>query len=198
MKMLRRLRPSPGMVIACIALSIALGGTGYAATTQLKRGSITTIHVKDRSLLAKDFRRGQIPRGPVGPPGPQGPQGPAGAQGPAGPQGPAGTANIRWAAVRADGGIAASSGGITLAAKPSAGQYLINFGSTTAGRLILTSSGYAGNHVANRGETSAGPCGNPPDGLTCGTSDNNNTVLVQTRSPAGVLEDHAFYVAVFG
>ena len=110
----------------------------------------------------------------------------------------AGTANIRWAAVRADGGIAAQSGGITLAAKPGAGQYLLNIGASAAGKLVVTSSGYAGNHISNRGEASAGPCGNPPDGLTCGTSDNNNTVLVQTRSPAGALEDHSFYVAVFG
>lgn len=198
MKALRRLRPSPAMVVACIALALVLGGTGYAATTQLARNSVTTIQVKDRSLLAKDFKRGQIPRGPAGPQGAIGPQGPTGAQGPAGPQGPAGSSNIRWAAVRADGGIAASSGGVTLAAKPADGQYLINFGTSAAGRLVLASSGYAGNHISNRGTTSAGPCGNPPDGLTCSTSDNNNTVLVQTRSPAGVLEDHAFYVAVVG
>jgi hypothetical protein len=196
------------MVVACIALLIVLGGTAVAATTQLGRGSVgnaqlrnnavTSIKVANRSLRAIDFARGQIPRGPAGPQGPAGAQGPAGPAGPQGPAGPGGTANIRWAAVRADGGIAAQSGGITLAAKPGAGQYLINIGASAAGKLVLASSGYAGNHVSNRGEASAGPCGNPPDGLTCGTSDNNNTVLVQTRSPAGVLEDHAFYVAVFG
>lgn len=211
MKLLRRLRPSPALVVACIALLVALGGTGYAATQLAPRNSVGTLQVINRSLKAIDFKRGQLPRGargpqgfagPAGPAGSAGPAGPAGATGPAGPAGatgPAGpAANVRWAAVRADGGIAASSGGITLAAKPGPGQYLLNFGSSTAGRLILTSSGYAGNHVANRGETSAGPCGNPADGLTCGASDNNNTVLVQTRSPAGVLEDHPFYVAVFG
>ena len=189
---LKRIRPSPALAVAMIALFVGLTSTGYATVQQLRRNSITTIHVKDRSLLARDFRAGQIPRGPQGPPGPAGPQGPAG------PAGPGGTSNIRWAAVRADGGIAAQSGGLTLAAKPGPGQYLINVGASAAGRLVLASSGYAGNHVANRGETSAGPCGNPPDGLTCGASDNNNTVLVQTRSPTGVLEDHPFYIAVVG
>ena len=214
MKVFRRLRPSPAMVVACIALAVTLGGTGYAATQLAPRNSVGTLQVIDRSLLAKDFKQGQLPRGARGPAGPQGAQGaqgpqgaqgaagPAGATGPAGPAGATGPAGpgsaIHWVAVRADGGIAASSGGITLAAKPGAGQYLMNFGSSVAGKLILANSGYAGNHPANRGETSAGPCGNPPDGLTCGTQNNVNTVLVQTRSPAGVLEDHPFYVAVFG
>jgi len=211
MKVFRRLRPSPAMVVACLALLVGLGGTGYAATQLAPRNSVGTLQVINRSLRAVDFKQGQIPRGPrgfagpagpVGAQGPAGPAGPAGATGAAGPQGPpgpgAGGVAVKWVAVRADGGIAASSGGITLAAKPGAGQYLLNFGSSNAGKLILASSGYAGNHTGNRGETSAGPCGNPPDGLTCSTSDNVNTVLVQTRSPAGVLEDHPFYVAVFG
>ncbi|MGH3131916.1 MAG: hypothetical protein ACRDNX_13965, partial [Gaiellaceae bacterium] len=73
MTRIRRFRPSPAMVIACLALLLALGGTGYAATN-LPRNSVTSITVKDFSLLAKDFRRGQIPRGVAGAPGPQGPQ----------------------------------------------------------------------------------------------------------------------------
>jgi hypothetical protein len=201
----RRHLPSPALIVACLALGIALGGTSYAAIeqlapnsvgrAQLKNNAVTSTKVANRSLRAIDFARGQIPRGPAGPQGPAGPTGPAG---PAGPAGPGGGSTIRWAAVRADGGIAAGTSGVTLAAKPSAGQYLVNIGASAAGKLVIASSGYAGNHVSNRGETSAGPCGNPSDGLTCATSDNNNTVLVQTRSPAGVLEDHAFYVAVIG
>jgi hypothetical protein len=191
MKRIKHFRLTPGLVVAMIALFVALSGAGYAAVV-IPRNSITSIQVKDRSLLAKDFKSGQLPRGAVGP------AGPVGAAGPAGPAGPSGSSNIRWVAVRADGGIASSSGGITLAAKPGAGQYLIGFGSAVAGKLVLASSGYAGNHSANRGATSAGPCGNPADGLTCSTSDNTSTVLVQTRAPDGALEDHSFYVAVVG
>src|SRR2546426_660297 len=69
MNLLKRFRPSPAMVIACLALLLALGGTGYAAI-KLPRNSVTTVQVKDFSLLARDFKRGQIPAGPVGPTGP--------------------------------------------------------------------------------------------------------------------------------
>ena len=80
-------RPSPALVIACLALTVALGGTGYAAitlpknsvgTTQLKKNAVVSSKVKNRSLKAVDFASGQLPRGP------QGAQGSAGAQGEAG------------------------------------------------------------------------------------------------------------------
>jgi hypothetical protein len=82
------------MVVACLALLVALGGTSYAAITlpknsvgakQLKKNAITSPKIKDRSLLAKDFKRGQLPRGPKGNTGAQGVQGAQGIQGPAGP-----------------------------------------------------------------------------------------------------------------
>ena len=182
------------MVIACLALLLALGGTGYAAT-KLPRNSVTTVQVKDFSLLARDFKRGQLPRGAVGPAGPAGPAGP---QGPAGPAGTSGSASVKWALVRPDGGIAAQSGGITLAAKPSAGTYLLNFGGAVTGKPILSSGGYAADASDQRGETTAGPCGGGDQGRTCPTSDNANTVFVETRSNSGTPADHAFYVAVIG
>src|SRR5438270_7867716 len=96
MNLLKRFRPSPAMVIACLALLLALGGSGYAAI-KLPRNSVTTVQVKDFSLLSRDFKRGQLPAGP---------------QGPAGPAGPAGAA-ARWALVGPSGSIIAQSGGIT-------------------------------------------------------------------------------------
>jgi hypothetical protein len=180
------------MVIACFALLIVLGGTGYAAVQALPRNSVTSVQVKDRSLLARDFKAGQIPRGPAGP---------AGAAGPAGPAGPAGAsgAGARWALVRPDGGIAAQSGGITLAAHPSSGNYLLNFGSAVTGHPILSSGGYAGDAGDQRGETTAGPCGGGNEGRTCPTGfDTTSHVWIQTRNDGGSPADHAFYVAVFG
>jgi hypothetical protein len=55
------------------------------------------------------------------------------------PRRPRGSATGKWAIVRADGGIVAQSGGITLAAKPGSGKYILNFGSTVAGKPILAS-----------------------------------------------------------
>src|SRR2546423_6154839 len=121
MTLLRKFRFSPSTVIACVALAIALGGTGYAAF-KLPANSVTTREVRNRSLLAVDFKLGQLPAGP------QGPAGPAGAAGPAGPAGPAGGANVKWALVKPDGTIAAGAGGMTLSSH-STGQYIFDTGS---------------------------------------------------------------------
>jgi hypothetical protein len=192
---MRRLRPTPSMVIACFALLVVLGGTSYAAVQALPRNSVTTVQVKDRSLLARDFKAGQLPRGAPGPVGPVGPTGPTGPAGPAGPSG----AGARWALVRPNGTIAAQSGGITLSAHSSVGNYIMGFGSQTTGHLILAAGAYAGDTSDQRGETTAGPCGGGTEGRTCPTGmDDANHVWVQTRNSAANPSDHAFYVAVFG
>jgi hypothetical protein len=195
MTSLRRLVPTPSMAIACCALLIVLGGTGYAAVQALPRNSVTTVQVKDHSLLARDFKAGQIPRGQQGVPGPAGPQGPAGPTGPAGAAG----AGARWALVRPDGGIAAQSGGITLAAHPSSGNYFLSFPSAVNGHLILAAGAYAGDSSDQRGETTAGPCAGGTEGRTCPTGfDTTSHVWIQTRANGGSPADHSFYIAVFG
>ena len=183
------------MVIGCLALLLTLGGTGYAASQALPRNSVTSVQVKDRSLLARDFKAGQIPRGPAGPAGAAGAAGPAG---PAGPAGTSGSATIKWVLVRPDGGIAAQSGGITLASHTT-GTYVLNFASTVTGKPIIASGGFAGDGGAtDRGETAAGPCGAGAEGVNCPTTNTNQAVFVQTHNQTGALDDHSFYVAVFG
>src|SRR3954468_24298582 len=77
-------RPSPAMVVALIALFVAMGGAGYAAfklpknsvgAKQIKRNAVNSSKVADGSLLAGDFRAGQLPAGPQGLQGLQGIQG---------------------------------------------------------------------------------------------------------------------------
>ena len=122
-------RSQVSIVISLSALVVAVFGStplGHAAakmvvpkssvgTKQLKKAAVTSLKVKDGSLLAADFKAGQLPAGPQGPKGdtgpsgakgaqgsqglqgaqgPQGPQGAQGAQGPAGPAGPQGPAGI--------------------------------------------------------------------------------------------------------
>ena len=123
-KLLRR--PSPAMVVACLALLVALGGTSVAAVNQLgrntvgapqlKNGAVTNPKIRNnavnsskvanRSLLRVDFAPGQLPAGPVGPQGPAGPAGAAGAAGAAGPAGVIGAITVRTSSALVDGGIA--------------------------------------------------------------------------------------------
>jgi hypothetical protein len=87
-------------VVSLIALFVALGGSSYAALTvtgrnvknssltgrDVKNNSLTgsdvknlrSVDIKDASLQAKDFARGQLPAGPQGIQGIQGIQGPPG------------------------------------------------------------------------------------------------------------------------
>jgi hypothetical protein len=96
-------RLSPSMAVSLTALTVALGGTGYAAVKlprnsvgnpQIKRGAVTGDKVQDGSLFANDFAAGQIPKGPKGDTGPQGATGPQGPAGGPGAQGPPGVSQI--------------------------------------------------------------------------------------------------------
>jgi hypothetical protein len=116
-------------VMATIALFVALGGSSYAAIAlsnnsvkskhigkgQVKRSdvgknAVTSAKVKNLSLLAEDFKAGQLPTGPQGPTGNTGPQGPQGVQGvqgvqgEQGQQGPAGTARA-YGFINGDGTV---------------------------------------------------------------------------------------------
>ena len=99
-------RPTPAMVVALVALSSSLAGAATGATLltgkdirnksltgkDLKGKTVTGKHVKNRSLVADDFKRGQLPAGPIGPVGPAGADGERGPEGPRGPRGPQGEA----------------------------------------------------------------------------------------------------------
>jgi hypothetical protein len=74
------------LVLSSAALAVAvLGSTplghatarivlprGSVSTTALADGAVTAAKVKDHSLLRRDFKPGQLPRGAQGPPGPAG------------------------------------------------------------------------------------------------------------------------------
>jgi hypothetical protein len=64
-------RPSPALIVACLALAVALSGTSYAdilsvpfnsvGTPHLKANAVVSAKVRNRSLLAVDFRADQLP-----------------------------------------------------------------------------------------------------------------------------------------
>jgi len=130
MHRLIRHRPSPALVVACLALLVALSGSSVAAvnalgrntvgapqikpnavsTSELRNGAVTNaklhanavtgLKVRNHSLTAADFIAGTLPAGPQGP---AGPAGPAGAAGPAGTIGPI---TVRQGSVAVPGGVA--------------------------------------------------------------------------------------------
>ena len=130
-------RPSPAMIVACIALAVALGGVGYAAirlpansvgTLQLKANAVNSSKVLNGSLLKVDFKAGQAPVGPGGPTGPTGAKGDPGASGVA----------LR-AVVHADGSIDALGGssGVTASVKTGTGTYRVQFSQSVASCAIV-------------------------------------------------------------
>jgi hypothetical protein len=83
--------PSPAMLIALAALFVALGGSSYAAITlsnnsvrskhikngevkraDIAKNAVTSAKVANASLLAVDFKAGQLPAGPKGDKGDKG------------------------------------------------------------------------------------------------------------------------------
>src|SRR5262245_49492136 len=113
-------RPSPAMVVACIALLVALSGTGIAAVAALPRNSVGPLQLKSNavtnakiapnavtgakvqngSLRAADFGAGQLPQGPKGDKGDKGDKGETGAQG------VIGAITVRTVTAVVDGGVA--------------------------------------------------------------------------------------------
>ncbi|MGH3065121.1 MAG: hypothetical protein ACRDOF_02365 [Gaiellaceae bacterium] len=158
-------RPSPAMVVACLALLVALGGTSIAAVSQLvprnsvgtaqlqfgavtnqkiRNNAINSAKIANRSLLRSDFAVGQLPAGPVGPQGPAGPTGAAGAAGAAGPAGVIGTITVRSSSALVDGGTAENSAynSVRVTALCQGNERAISGGTSwsddTAGRELMT------------------------------------------------------------
>jgi hypothetical protein len=168
------------MVVACLALAVGLAGTGYAVT-RLPRNSVTTVQVKDFSLLARDFKRGQLPAGKQGPPGPAGPAG----------------AGAKWALVSPSGAIIAQSGGIS-SRHAGDGYYVLDFGASVQGHLIFASYSRSSDDRSAPGGIRAGTCTTATnEGDNCVTGNDPRFVAVITYGAGGIVPvDHSFYVAV--
>jgi len=132
--MLKRSLPSPALVIACLALFVALGGTGYAAT-QLSQG-------EGQATASKKAKQG--PRGPKGPKGPKGAKGAAGATGTTGLPGQRGTAGaagaqgVQGERGPSDGRIASINAPITPISNSMDAPTVLDSVALTPGKWMLT------------------------------------------------------------
>ena len=159
--------PSPALVVSCVALAVALGGTGYAVTalpknsvggTQIKSNAVTSSKVKNGSLLAADFKSSELSAfvagaalrgetgatGATGETGATGAAGPAGATGATGATGPAGATGATGATGPAGPTASATAESSNLVSLPVPSAYTevirLTTASTTSGALVLPSA----------------------------------------------------------
>jgi hypothetical protein len=142
---------------------------GSLSGRDVHNATLPTKDVRDQTLLASDFKQGQLPAGPKGDPGPAGPKGDPGVQGIAGEKRDKGDAGApgpgaRWARVHTevpDGTIVAQSGGFSIT-QEAGGAFTLDTGSSTLGKAVLASIqpdnafGGATVQVELRGATSIG------------------------------------------
>jgi hypothetical protein len=176
-------------VMATVAVFLALGSGAYAAASlpqgsvgskQIKRNAVNSAKVKNHSLLARDFRAGQLPRGE---------RGPMGAAGPLGAQGPAGTA-FAFAHVNGDGTLNAStSKGIASVTKSTGnlGEYCLTV-TATPKVAIASGDGNQGGNVIAQPNLATGP------DITTGACPQGTNAIVVVTTGNQTLIDHAFYV----
>jgi hypothetical protein len=159
-------------------------------STQLKADAVTGAKVKDASLRAADFGRGQLPQGPPGPAGAQGPPGPAGAEGPKGNKGDAATA--LWARVSSIGELVAGKG-VADVVHIQTGIYPIKFDRDVTGcALVVSPEGGTSWVEAHQLPNQARTVWVFVTHVSLGTPSNGNQEIKAIKT-----EDGAFSVAVF-
>ncbi len=186
-------RPSPALVVACIALFVSLGGVGYAAatigTSDIKNGAVTGKKIKDRTITAKDINPNTVTalKGANGTPGAPG------AQGPQGPQGPQGASATKlFATINGNGTrVTAKESGVVSADKSGAGTYLVYFNRSL---LDCTYVATASNQIDAPENVQVGVQGIPATDLDGDLEDNG--VFVQTADSSGTLTDSGFNLIV--
>src|SRR5829696_8078533 len=195
--------PSPSMVVACIALLVALSGTGYAAVTlpknnavtakKIKNGAVNSRKVKNGSLLRADFKAGQVPAGRQGP---AGPQGPAGSQGPRGDKGDTGAAGsaAAYALVNANATVVAAQAKNIASANVThdiIGTYCFSGLSFAPTNILATINGNTGGGAGDAQGSIFAP-GDDPTLVGCPAGAQAVVYTVDNESPEGFLEDLAF------
>jgi hypothetical protein len=188
--------PSPGTVIAVIALVVALGGTAYA----VKKNSIGAKQLKANAVTEKKIKNGAVTGGKLADNAVTGTKIADGVIGRAKLESGEQTA---WALVNGTGigSIVTQSGGISIASGLGGGSYFVRFPFTLPGHAIVGNVQSA----QGGGEMATGICGNPSpvsgvEQLFCNTTspaDNNTSVArVETLNSAGSATAKSFYIAV--
>ena len=198
--------PSPATAISLVALTVALGGTSYAAlkvgsaqvrnnslrSADIRNNTIRSADVRNRSLRAIDFAPGQLPPGAAGPPGPSGAAGPPGPPGPPGEKGatgePGAPATRLWATVEVDGQLTHGSGVLGVSGDGGSG-YSVRFDRDVSACAHMSSvATHTNAQWGERVTATSVPAG--------GGGPIRDTVTVFTKNPQGDNIDAPFHLAV--
>jgi hypothetical protein len=117
MRNLKRLRPSPALVISAIALFVAIGGISWAAATigtnDIKNNAVTAKKLHKKAVTTKKIKNTAVNRTKL-----------------------SGDQRTLWAAVQSNGTIADQSGGISVTPL-GGGSYIVNFHRNVSGRALM-------------------------------------------------------------
>jgi hypothetical protein len=175
--MLRRLLPSPSMVVAVVALIMSLGGSAYALVItgkSIRNGSVTAKDIRNRSLTGTDVRRDKIGGGTV-------------KESSLGTVPSAFTAHggARYAVVDGNGQLARGRD-ISSVARTGAGRYQVIFNADIRGCAYFATIGDA---------SAAGPPGNSNVSVASLAS-NVNGVAIRTENNNSNEADRPFHLIV--
>jgi hypothetical protein len=162
-------RPSPSLVVSCVALIVALAGTAVALPGKkvIDKNDLKKNVVKSKNIKGEQVKRGDQAR----------------------------DQQTDWAVVAANDTIQAQSGGISVIEHTNnSGGYHMRFPENLGQRPIAATI-HGGGGVT--GQISATRCGtSPPGGENCSFGNNQQHIFVKTTDSAGVGADRRFIVTV--
>ena len=193
-------------VVACLALFVALGGSSVAAVSlsknsvgpkQLKKGAVhnsdlgknavTSTKVKNRSLLRRDFKTGQLHAGPRGAQGAPGKTGNPGKNGE--------PATKLFATVYANGALGYGKGVVD--SSGSGGTYHVTFNRPITNCAAVVTVGVGDPTDASVAHYDSGATATAAVGVGPFVGNNSDKVRVITSNAAGTTAAESFHIAVF-
>lgn len=186
LRILRR-RPSPALIISCVALFLSLGGVSYGLATgsidtrEIADSTIRSADVRNDELRGRDIHDGAVGWRDVAPDGLGGGRINEARLGPV-PSAVAAEGAARFAVVTG-AGVLARGRGVSSAARTSAGRYQVIFG-----RDVRSCAYFA--TVADQGAAA------PPAGEISASAlaSNVNGVSVRTEASNGAAADKPFHL----
>ena|SRR5436190_4339420 len=182
MSRIARWRPSPALVISCIALFVALGGSASAlvliGTRNIKNGAVTGRKIRNGTIKSRDVGKNAL-----------GPHAIAESKLRVGSAGSAGTAltsqGLANFAVVGANGVLARGRNVSSSVRTGVGRYQVIFNRNVRACAVVATAGVIGATTPGGAEAS-----------TALLATNVNGVVVRTFNDNGAAGDHSFHLLV--